>query len=122
MATDLSYLHQFKNFSKSWDFKQQTVSPHYHQSNDLVEWSIQTVKQTLKKTKHDQQDEYLALLFLNSQLNFAQTYPQSNPCFHKIQLLLKLQDTIKRTIRYRIFQKEIPLGFVLIKKTKVELS
>ena len=43
--------HHFKNFSKSWDFKQQTVSPHYHQSNDLVEWSIQTVKRTLKKNK-----------------------------------------------------------------------
>ena len=61
--------HHFKKFSKSWDFTQQTVSPRYHQSNGLVKRSIQTVKQTLKKTKYDQQDEYLALLFLNSQPN-----------------------------------------------------
>ena len=61
--------HHFKKFTKSWDFKHQTVSPHYHESNGLVERSIQTVKRTLKKAKYDQQDEYLALLFLNSQPN-----------------------------------------------------
>ena len=59
----------FKKFSKSWDFKHQTVSPYYHQSKGLVQWSIQTVKLTLKKAKYDQHDEYLALLFLNSQPN-----------------------------------------------------
>ena len=31
---------------------------------------MQTVKQTLKKTRYDQQDAYLALLSLNSQSNF----------------------------------------------------
>ena len=45
--------HHFKNFSKRWDFKHQTVNPHYYQSNGLVEQSIQTVKRTLKNAKHD---------------------------------------------------------------------
>ena len=36
--------HQIKKFSKSWNFKHQTVSPHDHQSNGLVERLIQTVK------------------------------------------------------------------------------
>ena len=87
--------HHFKKCSKSWNFKHQTVSPHYHQSNR----SMQTVKQTLKKTRYDQQDAYLALLPLNSQPNFeneispaqnyltvnsAQTYRQSNSYFYKI--------------------------------------
>ena len=45
--------HHFNKFSKSWDFKYQTVTPHYHQSNGLVERSIQAVKQTLKKAKYD---------------------------------------------------------------------
>ena len=58
--------HHFKKFTKSLDFKHQTVTPHYHQSNVLPERSIHTVKQTLKKARHDQQDEYLALLFLCS--------------------------------------------------------
>ena len=57
----------FKKLAKSWDFKHQTVSPHYHQSNSLVEPSIQTIKQTLKKAKYDK-SEYL-VLFLNSQSN-----------------------------------------------------
>ena len=59
--------HHFKKFVKSLDFKHQTVSPHYHQSNSLVEPSIQTIKQTLKKAKYDK-SEYL-VLFLNSQSN-----------------------------------------------------
>ena len=100
--------HHFKKFSKIWDFKHQTASLHYHQPNGLVEWSIQTVKQTLKKAKYDQQDEYLDFLFLNLQPNengisLAQkwfncqlrtTCPQPNPYFHKIHLLLKLPDAV----------------------------
>ena len=57
--------HHLKKFSRSWDFKHQSVSPHYHQSSGLVKRSIQSVKRTLKKAKHDQQDQYLALLFSN---------------------------------------------------------
>ena len=43
--------HYFKSFSKAWDFEHQTSSPHFHQSNALVERSVQTVKRTLKKNK-----------------------------------------------------------------------
>ena len=46
-----------------------SVSPHYQQSDGLVERSIKTVKRTWKRAKYDQQDEYLALLYLNSQPN-----------------------------------------------------
>ena len=49
-------------------------------------------------------------------VNFAQIYPQSNPYFHKIHLLLKLPDPVKRPTLYQIFHKEIPLGFVLMNK------
>ena len=45
--------HHFKKFSQSWNIKRQTFSPHYHQSNGLVEQSIQTVKRTLKEAKYD---------------------------------------------------------------------
>ena len=41
--------HYFKSFSKTWDFEHRTSSPRFHQSNGLVERSIQTVKRTLKK-------------------------------------------------------------------------
>ena len=49
--------HQFKILLKSWEIEHQTVSHCYHQSNGLVEQPIQTVKQTLKKAKYDQQDK-----------------------------------------------------------------
>ena len=49
-------------------------------------------------------------------VNFAQTYHQSNPYFHKIHFLLKLPDPVKRSILYQIFHKEILLEFVLINK------
>ena len=63
--------HQFKLFSKVWDFKHQTISCHYHQSNGLAERSVQTVKRTLKKAKSSNEDHYLSLLFLNSQPNMT---------------------------------------------------
>ena len=59
--------HYFKSISKTWDFEHQTSSPHFHQSNGLVEHSIQTVKRTLKKAKLPNQDHYLSILFLNTQ-------------------------------------------------------
>ena len=49
--------HHFKKLSKNLDFKHQIVSSHYYQTNGLVERSIQTAKQTLKKVKDDQQDK-----------------------------------------------------------------
>ena len=45
------------------------ISPHFHQSSGLVERSIQTVKRTLKKAKLANEDGYLSILFLNSQLD-----------------------------------------------------
>ena len=57
-----------KKFSKNWDFKHHTVSQSVS-SNGFVEESIQNNKCTLKKAKWDQQDKYLALLYLNSQPN-----------------------------------------------------
>ena len=59
--------HHFRSFSKTWDFEHRTSSPHFHQSNGLVERSIQTVKRTLKKAKLANEDHYLSILFLNSQ-------------------------------------------------------
>ena len=59
-----TYVYQLpvNKFSKSWDFKHQTV-------DSFFERSIQNVKRTLRKAKYDQQDEYFVLLFSNSQSN-----------------------------------------------------
>ena len=59
----------FNKCSRSWDLIHQIVSSYYHYSNGFVEWSIPTVKRTLKKVKYDQHDKYFALLLSNSQSN-----------------------------------------------------
>ena len=59
--------HYFKLFLRTWDFGHRTISQHFHQSNGLVERSIQTIKRTLKKAKLANEDHYLPMLFLNSQ-------------------------------------------------------
>ena len=41
---------EFTKFAEEWDFKHDTSSPHFPQSNGLVERTIQTVKNTLKKS------------------------------------------------------------------------
>ena len=58
--------HYFKSFSRTWDFEHRTIRPHFHQSNGLVERSIQTAKQTLKNAKLANEDHYLLILFFNS--------------------------------------------------------
>ena len=40
---------EFSNFAKEWDFSHETSSPYHSRSNGLVERSIQTVKNMLKK-------------------------------------------------------------------------
>ncbi len=56
----------FKRFAKEWDFKHVTSSPHFPQSNGLVERAIQTVKKSLKKAHDGNDDPYLTLLILNT--------------------------------------------------------
>ena len=41
---------EFTKFAEEWDFKHDSSSPHFPQSNGLVERTIQTVKNTLKKS------------------------------------------------------------------------
>ena len=60
---------EFSNFAKEWDFSHETSSPYHSRSNGLVERSIQTVKNLLKKSIDSQSDFKLALLiYRNSPL------------------------------------------------------
>ena len=48
--------HEFKKFSKSWDFTHKTSSPEFPQSNWFVERAIQTIKKALRKCKENDSD------------------------------------------------------------------
>lgn len=53
---------EFKDFVRSWDFKHQTSSPYYAQSNGLAERNVGTMKNLMNKCAQDKTDEYAALL------------------------------------------------------------
>ena len=57
---------EFKKFTKDWDFVHDSSSPHFPQSNGMVECTVQAIKKTLKKAHEVNEDVYLALLALNS--------------------------------------------------------
>ena len=58
--------HQMSRFAEDWGFKITTSSPEYPQSNGLAERNVQTIKQLLRKCRHDGSDSYLALLNFRS--------------------------------------------------------
>ena len=52
---------EFKDFAKTYGFRNVTSSPRYPQSNGFVERNVETVKSLLKKAKQDKRDPYLAM-------------------------------------------------------------
>ena len=48
-------------FSKSWNFIHKTSSLRFPQSNRFVEIAIQTIKETLRKCREDNNDPYLVM-------------------------------------------------------------
>ena len=65
--------HEFKKFSKSWDFIHKTSSPEFPQNNGFVERAIQTIKKTLCKCREDDSDPYLAMVALRTTKNSSST-------------------------------------------------
>jgi transposase InsO family protein len=62
-ANDTCFISQtFKEFSESWEFNHVVTSPHFSQSNGMVERAIQNVKNLIKKSLYEKTDLYLALL------------------------------------------------------------
>lgn len=52
----------FRKFVESWNIKHITSSPTHAQANGMVERSIQTFKNMLRKAEHDNKDLFLCLL------------------------------------------------------------
>lgn len=52
----------FEQFSQDWNFKHQTSSPHYSQSNGKVESAVKIAKNIIKKNTKDDKDIYAAIL------------------------------------------------------------
>ena len=80
--------HEFKIFSKSWDFIHKTSSPEFPQSNGFVERAIQTIKKTLRKCREDDSDPYLAMLALRTTKNSSGTSASELLMKQKLQTLV----------------------------------
>ena len=105
-----SIANEYKQFAQTWDFEHKTSSPHFPQSNGLVERQVQTVKHTLKKAHESGQDVYLALLALNTTPSHDGKSPafklfKRNPCTtlpsiipNKSRLILK-NHKVKRSLK-----------------------
>jgi len=91
---------EFRSFIKEWDFDHDTSSPHYPQSNGLVERKIQTVKKTLKKAFKSDEDLYLALLALNSTVSSDGTSPAFKMFGRQIRTTLpSAREYVKENLR-----------------------
>ena len=60
---------EFGQFAKSFEFRHQTSSPGYLQSNGKVENAVKTAKRLMKKAKESGSDPYLGLLGLRNTPN-----------------------------------------------------
>ncbi|XP_062603618.1 uncharacterized protein K02A2.6-like [Saccostrea cucullata] len=93
--------HEFKNFSKEYDFRHITSSPRYPQSNGMAERAVQTIKNLFRKAQDDHKDPYIALMELrNSEIPGVKLSPA--------QLLF---GRTTRTLVPTVKSKLRPMGF-----------
>ena len=67
------FIFNFKIFSKSWNFIHKTSSLKFPQSNGFVEIAIQTIMETLRKCREDNNDPYLVMSVLRTTKNSSGT-------------------------------------------------
>ena len=80
--------HEFKKFSKSWDFIHKTSSSKFPQSNGFLERAIQTIKKPLRKCREDDNDPYLSMLALHTTKNSSGTSTSELLMKRKLQTLI----------------------------------
>ena len=90
---------EYSKFAREWDFKHDSSSPEYPQSNGFIERTIQTVKKTLKKAFHSGDDPYLALLALRTT-----PFPNGQPAPATILMNRQLRTTLP-AVNNKIRQK-----------------
>ena len=100
----------FHDFARHWQIDLQTSSPGYPKSNGMVERSIQTIKQLLRKAQYEGKDPYLALLnFRTSPLSGIEQSPAEIMFGRPIKTKMPLQFGFQQTneeIKRKLMQKQ----------------
>ncbi len=102
---------EYTIFAKNWKFKHNTTSPTYPQSNGCVERMIQTVKKTIKKCIHSDEDIYLGLLALRTTPLTANTSDPATIIYNRqirsnLPLIPHTKQVINPTRDYSMFQNK----------------
>lgn len=114
----------FKEFSEKWDFKHVKTSPYFSQSNGMVERTVQSIKNILKKANLEGTDPYLVLLeYRNTPIDsdlpspaeilFSRKTRGFLPC-HKSLLKPRLAKNVKINLK----NKQIKQKFYYDKKAR----
>lgn len=106
---------EMRVFAKQWGFEHITSSPHYPQSNGMVERHIQTIKNMFTKVQADGKDIYLALLeYRNTPLDHNIQSPSEILLRQKTNGLLPLKS--KNNVDHRPKTRELLEQRQLIQK------
>ncbi len=86
---------EFKCFSQVWEFKHNTSSPGYEQSNGKSESAVKTAKRLMQKAAAAGQDPYLAILdHRNTPSQGLNTSPAQRLLNRRTRTLLPIKDTL----------------------------
>ncbi|CAC5410926.1 unnamed protein product [Mytilus coruscus] len=119
---------EFRKFSRLCEFKHDTSSPLYSQSNGKVEQAVQTVKRLMKKSKFDKKDPYLAFLdFRNTQTEGFDNSPAEKLMNRKTRTLLPTKERLLRPKvvapnKVNIRSYEVDVGARTIRRNRRQLK
>lgn len=96
------YSKMYKDFAKRWNFKAETSSPRFPQSNGMVERHLQTVKHMLNKAEYEGRDPFLTLLeYRNTPIAHNLPSPAELMFGHKINGLLPRKEDFFADEKYK---------------------
>lgn len=98
---------EFREFSHQWNFKHNTSSPKYPQSNGKVEAAVKSAKTILKKSRKARTDPYLALLeYRNTPTQGMDTSPVMRLMSRQTRTQLPtMPKLLKPTVDENVYQK-----------------
>ena len=99
--------YQFQNFLKDWEITHIRSSPHYPQSNGLIERHIQTIKKLMKKAKEENKDIYKVLLeYRTTPIDKIIPSPAEILFGRKLKTLLPISEQLLNTPKNEFYKSQ----------------
>ena len=110
---------EFKYFAREFDFKHQTSSPHFHQSNGFIKAMVKKVKATYKKKDESPNAQARALLQLRdtpitkdlpSPADILHRCPHKELSFPDVTDLSTYQESANVYLKFKTHKKNTSIG------------